>query len=146
MYYGSNCLDPLNSAVWQFLTDHCWNWFISFCIVVILIWLLFILIWFCVVSKWWWDLVNYMVWMFLMYDGLNQICIGVYLIFVLIYLIFVLHFDFLCSSLSRFKQMQTEILLMYMMQLSRFITPWTTQTLLIWKSLVHTFWDSEWIG
>ena len=66
-----------------------------------------------------------------MYDGLNQICIGVYLIFVLIYLIFVLHFDFLCSSVSRFKQMQTEILLMYMMQLSRFKTPWTTQTFLI---------------
>jgi hypothetical protein len=76
-----------------------------------------------------------MVWIFLLYDGLNQICIGVYLFFVLIYLIFVM-----CSSVSRFKQMQTETLLMYMMQPSRFNpmvqTPWTMRTFLIWKTLV----------
>jgi hypothetical protein len=70
-----------------------------------------------------------MVWIFLLYDGLNQICTGVYLFFVLIYLIFVLHYDFMCSSVSRFKQMQMETLLMYMMQPSRFNpmvqTPWS---------------------
>jgi hypothetical protein len=72
---GQNCLDPVNSAVWQFLMmDACWNCFISSSIDVILIWLLFILIWFHVVSKWWWDLVNCMVWIFLLYDGLIQIC------------------------------------------------------------------------
>jgi hypothetical protein len=48
--------------------------FLSASIDVISIWLLFILIWFCVVLKWWWDLVNCMVWIFLLYDGLNQIC------------------------------------------------------------------------
>jgi hypothetical protein len=81
-----------------------------------------------------------MVWIFLLHDGLNQIYIGVYLFFVLIYLIFVHHFDFMCSSVSRFKQMQTETLLMYMMQPSRFNpmvqTPWTMQTFLIRKTLV----------
>jgi hypothetical protein len=58
----------------------------------------------------------------------------------LIYLIFVLHFDFMCSSVSRFEQMQTEILLMYMLQPSKFNPmvqrPWTTQTFLRWKTLV----------
>jgi hypothetical protein len=143
----SNWLDPVNSAVWQFLTDDCWNCFMwllkmfySSSIDVISIWLLFVLIWFCVVSKWWWDLVNCMVWIFLLYDGLNQICIGVYLFFFLIYLIFVLHFDFMCSSVSRFEQMQTEILLMYMLKPSKFNPmvqrPWTTQTFLRWKTLV----------
>jgi hypothetical protein len=58
MYQGLNCMDPVNSTVWQFLTDDFWNSFISSSIDVIWIWLLFIIIWFCVVSKWWWDLVN----------------------------------------------------------------------------------------
>jgi hypothetical protein len=58
MYQGLNCMDPVNSTVWQFLTDDFWNCFISSSIDVIWIWLLFILIWFCAVSKWWWDLVN----------------------------------------------------------------------------------------
>jgi hypothetical protein len=134
MYEGSNCLDPLNSAVWQFLTDNCWNCIISFSTDVISIWLLFILIWFCVVSKWWWDLVNCMVWIFLLYDGLNQLCIGFF--FKFIWFLFSILIFWLCSSVSGFKQMQTEILLMYMMQLSRFKTPWTTQTFLIWQTLV----------
>jgi hypothetical protein len=45
--------------------DDCWNCCISSSIDVILIWLLFILIWFRVVFKWWWDLVHCMVCIFL---------------------------------------------------------------------------------
>jgi hypothetical protein len=73
MYWVSNCLDPLNSAVWQLLTnDSCWDCcFISSSIDVIWIWLLFILIWVCDVLKWGWDLVNCIVCIFLLNDELN---------------------------------------------------------------------------
>jgi hypothetical protein len=78
----TNCLDLVNSTVWQFLTDDCQNCFIWLLKLFhffkywcdFIVWLLFILIWFYVVLKWWWDLVNCMVWMFLLYDGFNQIC------------------------------------------------------------------------
>ena len=78
-----------------------------------------------------------MVWIFLLNDGLNQICIGVYLFFVLIYLIFVLNFDFMCSSVSRFKQMQMETLLMQPSRFNPMVQfSWTMQTFLIWNTLV----------
>jgi hypothetical protein len=53
-----------------------------------------------------------MVCIFSLYGGLNQISIDVCLSVLCFNLSdFVLHFDFICGSVSRFKQMQTETVL-----------------------------------